>query len=71
METFMNDAIVIEGTLLSFLLALCLTWLMLNGLFRVLPSTMQPEPLRSHRLLYGDIPLLAGQPEENRRNKAA
>jgi len=70
METFLNDAIVIEGTLLSFLLALCLTWLMLNGLFRVLPSTMRPRPLRSHPL-HGKLPFIAGQPQGHRQNTAA
>jgi len=39
METFMSGAMVIEGALLSFLLALCMTWLGLNGLFRLMPVT--------------------------------
>jgi hypothetical protein len=30
---------VIEGALLSFLLALCMTWLGLHGLFRLMPVT--------------------------------
>jgi hypothetical protein len=41
METFMNGAIVIEGTLLSFLVALWMTWLGLRGLFRLMPATSQ------------------------------
>ena len=32
METFINDAMVIEGALLSFFLALWMTWLGLSGL---------------------------------------
>jgi hypothetical protein len=39
METFMSGAMVIEGALLSFLLALCMTWLGLHGLFRLMPVT--------------------------------
>ncbi|HXP80803.1 MAG TPA: hypothetical protein VN976_12940 [Verrucomicrobiae bacterium] len=35
----MSGAMVIEGALLSFLLALCMTWLGLNGLFRLMPVT--------------------------------
>jgi hypothetical protein len=47
METFINDAMVIEGALLSFLLALCMTWLGLSGLFHVIPATMRSNPGRS------------------------
>ena len=39
METFMSGAMVIEGALLSFLLALWMTWLGLRGLFRLMPVT--------------------------------
>jgi hypothetical protein len=39
METFLSGAMVIEGALLSFLLALCMTWLGLHGLFRLMPVT--------------------------------
>jgi hypothetical protein len=39
METFMNGAMLIEATLLSFLLALWMTWLGLRGLFQLLPAT--------------------------------
>jgi len=42
METFMNGAMVVEGALLSFLLALWMTWLGLNGLFRLMPATTRP-----------------------------
>ena len=37
METFMSGAMVIEAALLSFLLALWMTWLGLCGLFRLMP----------------------------------
>jgi hypothetical protein len=52
METFMSEAMVIEGALLSFLLALCMTWLGLSGLFRLMPITsriVQPFRLEAHR----------------------
>ena len=39
METFMSGAMVIEGMLLSFLLALWMSWLGLQGLFRLMPAT--------------------------------
>jgi hypothetical protein len=44
METFMSGAMVIEGALLSFLLALCMTWLGLHGLFRLMPITAKIVP---------------------------
>jgi hypothetical protein len=47
METFMSGATVIEGALLSFLLALCMTWLGLHGLFRLMPVTAKIiQPIR-------------------------
>lgn len=47
METFMNGAIVIEGMVLSFLLALWMTWMALRGLFRLLPGAPNhAEPAR-------------------------
>jgi hypothetical protein len=52
METFMSEAMVIEGALLSFLLALCMTWLGLSGLFRLMPITsriVQPFRLEPNR----------------------
>jgi hypothetical protein len=47
MESFINDAMVIEGALFSFLLALFMTWLGLSGLFRLLPGTMHLNPARA------------------------
>lgn len=52
MESFMGGAILIEATLLSFILALCMTWLGLSGLFRLLPATnraARPVKLAAHR----------------------
>jgi hypothetical protein len=38
---------VIEGVMLSFLLALWMTWLALRGLFRLMPVTTQVlQPIR-------------------------
>jgi hypothetical protein len=47
MENFINDAMVIEGALFSFLLALSMTWLGLSGLFRMLPATTHISSARS------------------------
>lgn len=38
MESFMDLAMLIEATMLSFLLALWITWMGLRGLFRLLPG---------------------------------
>ena len=43
MESLMNGAIVIEAALLSFFLALWITWLAMNGLFRLMPVTARPN----------------------------
>jgi hypothetical protein len=42
MESFMNGAMLIEGALLSFLLALWMTWLALRGLFWLMPVATRP-----------------------------
>lgn len=53
METFMSEAMVVEGALLSFLLALWMTWMALNGLFLLMPLTGKsaaariPQPRRA------------------------
>lgn len=61
METFMNGAVVIEGALFSFLLALCMTWLGLHGLFRLIPATAKiVQPIR----------LVADGHESNRQSHA-
>jgi hypothetical protein len=62
METFMSGAMVVEGALLSFLVALWITWLALRGLFRLMPATTRiVQPIR----------LVANQHETNRRRDAA
>ena len=47
MESFMDGAILIEATLLSFLLALWVTWMGLRGLFRLMPGArLAAVPIR-------------------------
>jgi hypothetical protein len=67
METFMSGAMVIEVALLSFLLALWMTWLALRGLFRLMPVTSRP--LRSR--IVQPIRFVANMREGNRRRDAA
>jgi len=38
METWMSGAMLVEATMLSFLVALWITWMSLRGLFRMLPA---------------------------------
>ena len=48
METWMSGAMAIEAGMLSFLLALWITWMSLRGLFRLLPATKtEAIPIRS------------------------
>ena len=48
MEAFLNGAILIEVTLMSFFLALWITWISLRGLFRFLPGTkLAAVPIRA------------------------
>ncbi len=67
METFMSGAMVIEGALLSFLLALWMTWLGLRGLFRLMPVTARA--VTSH--IVQPIQFVANRQEANRRIDAA
>jgi hypothetical protein len=47
MESFMDVAMLIEAAMLSFLLALWITWLGLRGLFRLLPGAkFDAAPIR-------------------------
>jgi hypothetical protein len=47
MESFTNGAILVEATLLSFLLALWVTWIGLRGLFRLMPGArLEAVPIR-------------------------
>jgi hypothetical protein len=62
METFMSGTLVIEGALLSFLLALWMTWMGLRGLFRLMPLTTEnSQPIR----------FVANGQQRNRRRNAA
>jgi hypothetical protein len=48
METWMSGALLIEVTIVSFLVALWVAWISLRGLFRVLPATrLNAVPIRS------------------------
>ena len=52
MESFMNGAVLIEATLLSFLFGLWVTWIGLRGLFRLIPGAgLEAVPIRlvAHR----------------------
>jgi hypothetical protein len=47
MESLMSGAMLIEATMLSFLVALWITWMSLRGLFRMLPATrLNAVPVR-------------------------
>ena len=48
METWMSGAVLLEVTMLSFVLALWTAWLSLRGLFRMLPAArLNAVPIRS------------------------
>jgi hypothetical protein len=67
METFMNGAMMIEGAMLSFLLALWMTWIGLRGLFRLMPATSSPAAGR----IVQPIRFGANRQQGNRRRDAA
>jgi hypothetical protein len=67
METFMNGAMMIEGAMLSFLLALWMTWIGLRGLFRLMPATSSPAAGR----IVQPIRFVANRQQGNRRRDAA
>jgi len=67
METFMSGVMVIEGALLSFLLALWMTWIGLRGLFRLMPATSSPAT----RHVGQPIRLVANRQVGNRQRDAA
>jgi hypothetical protein len=67
METFMNGAVVIEGAMLSFLLALWMTWIGLRGLFRLMPVTSSQAASR----IVQPIRFVANQQQGNRQSNAA
>jgi hypothetical protein len=45
MQALMGGVMLIEATLLSFLLAVWLSWMVLGGLFRVLPLSLRPQAI--------------------------
>ncbi len=67
METFMSAAMVVEGALLSFLLALWMAWMGLRGLFRLMPVMVRPVTSR----IVQPIRFVANRQEPNRRSDAA
>ena len=47
MQNFMNLAVLIETTLVSFLVGLCVAWMGLLGLFHLLPGAkLEGAPVR-------------------------
>jgi hypothetical protein len=47
MDAWMNAAMLIEATMLSFLLALWIAWMSLRGLFEMLPGRrLEAAPIR-------------------------
>jgi hypothetical protein len=72
METFVSGAIVVEGALLSFLLALWMTWLGLLGPLRLIPVTISPatgRPLTSRSVR--PIRFVENRQEANRQRDGA
>jgi len=62
MDTFMSEAIIVEALLGSVLLALWMTWLVLRGLFWLMPARkLASQPVR----------VLAVRQFANRRRNAA
>ena len=68
METFTSGAVVIEAGLLSSLLALWITWLVLSGLFRLMPFTS--GSVTTARTVQ-PIRFASKEPYANRRRDAA
>lgn len=67
MDTFMSEAIILEAALISVLFALWLTWLLMQGLFRIMPATNHAPadpPVRPIRLISNQ------QRRDTRRNAA-
>jgi hypothetical protein len=67
METFISGAMVIEAALLSFLLALWMTWTGLRGLFRLMPATSSPATGR----IVQPIRFVKNRQQGNQRRDAA
>ncbi len=43
MQAMMGGVMLIEATVISFLLALWLSWMVLRGLFRMMPHSSRPQ----------------------------
>ena len=67
MDTFMSEAIILEAALISVLLALWLTWLLMQGLFRLMPAANQAPADRPVR----PIRLVSNQRQTGTRRNAA
>ena len=67
METFMSGAIVVGVALLTLLLALCMTWLGLRGLFRLMPIMSSPATGR----IVQPIRFVANRHQGDRQRDAA
>ena len=46
MEALMGGVMLIEATVFAFLLALGLSWMVLRGLFRMMPLSPRPQAVR-------------------------
>ena len=67
MELLVNGAMLVEGVLLSFLLALWLTWLAMRGVFCLMPVTVRPATVREVRQV---PPMISGGDVRARREAA-
>lgn len=67
LEPLMNGAVLVEAVLLSFLLALWLTWLAMRGVFCLMPVTVRPSTVREVRQV---PPMLSGRDGRTRREAA-
>ena len=67
MELLTNGAMFVEAVLLSFLLALWLTWLAMRGVFCLMPVTLRPATVREVR----QVPPMVGDRDVRVRREAA
>jgi len=67
MELLMNGAMLVEAVLVSFLLALWLTWLAMRGVFCLMPVTVRPAAVREVRQV---PPMMSGRDARARREAA-
>jgi hypothetical protein len=67
MELLMNGAMLVEAVLLSFLVALWLTWLAMRGVFCLMPVTVRPAMVREVRQV---PPMVSGRNAHERREAA-